>query len=215
MRLPAPLVNARSVLASMLAVPLRLMAPVLLRIERFGFEILARGQLRGHVAPGVQFVGRIIVEGEGAVDIGGGARIGRRVFFETYGGARITIGRNVTINDGVVLVAYAGVTIEDDAMIGEYASIRDANHGMLRDRLVRLQPHSAAPVRIGRDAWIGRGSIILKGVEVGDGAVAGANSVVTKNVAPNTIVGGVPARPLGERPEAVAVDRGKGMSGKS
>lgn len=213
MRLPAPLVKVRSMSASLFARPLRLIAPVSLRIGRFLFEIHARSRLRGLVAPGVQFVGSVVVEGEGAVDIGADTRIGRRVFFETYGGARIAIGRNVTINDGVVLVAYAGITIEDDCMIGEYSSIRDANHGMLREKPVRLQPHAAAPVRVGRDAWIGRGVIVLKGVEIGDGAVVGANSVVTKNVAPHAIVGGVPARPLGERPEAAAGAQGKGAIG--
>lgn len=212
MRLPAPLVKTRSALASVLAMPLRLMAPISLRMGRFLFEAHARSRLRGHVAPGVQFVGSVVVEGEGAVDIGAGTRIGRRVFFETYGGARIAIGRNVTINDGVVLVAYAGITIEDDCMIGEYSSIRDANHSVLRGQPVRLQPHAAAPVHIGRDAWIGRGVIVLKGVEIGDGAVVGANSVVTKNVAPHAIVGGVPARPFGERPEGAAGASGKGVS---
>lgn len=51
-------------------------------------------------------------------------------------------------------------------------------------------------IKIGPDAWIGTGVVILPDVEIGEGAVVASNAVVTKNVAPYTIVGGVPARPL-------------------
>lgn len=62
-------------------------------------------------------------------------------------------------------------------------------------------------VVIGHDTWIGHGAIILPGVRVGDGAAIGAGAVVTKDVAPYTIVGGVPARPIRERFSKVTVDR--------
>ena len=199
MRLPAPLRLLRTAIASVLALPLRVSEPAVLRVCRFVYEVQARSKLRGAIDPDVQFTGPVAVEGDGLVDMGSGTRIGRRVFFETYGAARIRIGRNVTINDGVLIVAYADVTIEDDVMIGEYTSIRDANHGVERGRLVRTQAHVSAPVTIGRDAWIGRGVSVLKGVQLGPGAVVGANSVVTRDVPPNIIVGGVPARPIGER----------------
>lgn len=54
-------------------------------------------------------------------------------------------------------------------------------------------------VSIGHDTWLGHGSTILPGVNVGDGSVVGSGAVVTKDVAPYTIVGGVPARPIRER----------------
>lgn len=194
---------------------LRLLEPALLRVRRFGFEILARSRLRGCVAPGVQFVGPVIVEGTGNVHIGAGTRVGRNVFFETYDAAAIKIGRRVTINDGVVLVAYSGVEIGDDAMIGEYTSIRDADHGMVCGVPVRVQEHSSSPVRIGSDAWIGRGVAVLKGVVIGAGAVVGANSVVTRDVAENAIVAGAPARMLGERSPADGPGHAQGASGPS
>ncbi len=199
MRLPSSLIRLRSTIAQLFGLGLRLLDPLILRLGRFVYEVRARSRLRGHVAPGVQFVGPIGVEGEGCVDLGAGTRIGRRCFFETYGGARIVIGSNVTINDGVTLVAYSGLRIGDYAMVGEYSSIRDAKHGTRRGVPVRLQDHESEMVTVGQDAWIGRGVIISKGVDVGEGAVVGANSVVTHDVPPNEIVAGAPARRIGER----------------
>lgn len=199
MRLPEPLVRMRALIARSLGRPLLWAEPVRLRVARFVFEVWGRGQILGCVAPRVQFIGWITVEGTRNVHVGSGTRIGRRSFLKTDGVGRIDIGENVTINDGATIVAYEHVSIGDHAMIGEYVSIRDANHGTKRNELVRLQPHSAAPIRIGTDAWVGRGVCVLKGVQIGDGAVVAANSVVTKDVPAYSIVGGVPARILGER----------------
>lgn len=54
-------------------------------------------------------------------------------------------------------------------------------------------------IEIGNDVWIGRGAMIFSGVRIGDGAIVGARSVVTKDVAPYTIVAGMPARPIRQR----------------
>jgi acetyltransferase-like isoleucine patch superfamily enzyme len=173
--------------------------PLTLRLGRFLFEILARAQLRGVVAPGVQFTGPIHVEGTGNVHIGAGTRVGRRVFFETYGDARIEIGPHVTINDGVFIVAHSGVAIGEWTMIGEYAAIRDANHGMAAGLPVRVQPHASAPIHLGADTWVGRNAIILPGVRLEPGAVIGANAVVRSDVPAGAIAAGVPARVVGAR----------------
>ncbi len=201
MKLPMALVRVRSGLAQALGWVVRGVEPVHLRLRRFIYEVWARSQLRGRVEPGVQFIGPVLVEGTGNVHIGGGTRIGRRVFFETYDGTAIKVGRGVTINDGVVIAAHAGVTIGELTLVGEYTSIRDANHGIRKGEPVRGQPQEAAEVRIGRDVWIGRGVIVTKGVTIEDGAVVGANSVVNSDVPANVIVVGTPARPVGERSE--------------
>jgi acetyltransferase-like isoleucine patch superfamily enzyme len=189
----------RSGVAQGLGLLLRGVEPLFLRLRRFGFEVWARSQLRGEIAPGVQFVGLITVEGTGNVHIGAGSRIGRRTFFETWGDGVIRLGERVTVNDGVTLVAYGEVRLGDDTMVGEYTSIRDANHGKAAGEPVRTQAHEWAPVQIGKDAWLGRGVLVGKGVTIGDGAVVGANSVVTKPVAAHAIVAGAPARIIGER----------------
>jgi acetyltransferase-like isoleucine patch superfamily enzyme len=98
------------------------------------------------------------------------------------------------VNAGTVLVSYAGVSIGDECLIGEYVSIRDADHGSDAATPMRLQAHRKAPIRIGRDVWIARGAVILKGVTIGDGAIVAANSVVTRDVPALAVVAGAPAR---------------------
>lgn len=77
--------------------------------------------------------------------------------------------------------------------------ITSDNHGIRRDRLIREQPGDEHDVVIGNDVWIGAYGIVLPGVTIGDGAVIAAGSVVTKDVAPYTIVAGVPAKQIGQR----------------
>lgn len=199
MGLPEPLRRLRSALAGALAIPIRWSWPATLRLSRFWYECAARAQLRGRVAPGVQFIGPIRVEGEGLINIGPGTRIGRGVVLETYDGAVIDIGASVTINDGVTICAYHGISLGDTTMVGEYASIRDANHGIRTGTVIREQAHEGEPIHIGQDCWVARGAIILRGVTMEDGAVAAANSVVNKPVPSNVVVGGVPAKPIGNR----------------
>ena len=104
-------------------------------------------------------------------------------------GATIHIGENVFINWGFNTVSTGSITIEDGAMIAPNVSMLTANHD-LND----LQIIICKPIVIKKNAWIGEGSKILQGVTVGEGAVVAGGSVVTKDVAPRTIVGGNPAK---------------------
>lgn len=167
-----------------------------LRLWRLGSM---RARTGGHIPLSTQFDGPVRTFGTGILRLGEHCRLGRNVHFDTAQDGRVTLGDRVRINDGGVIVAGVSITIGDDSLVGEYVSIRDANHGIDLDELIRSQPLTTAAIRIGRGVWIGRGCGILKGVTIGDGAVIGANSVVTADIPPNTIFAGCPARQIGAR----------------
>jgi len=146
-----------------------------------------------------QILGLIDFDGTRQIRLGRNCRIYKRVRLETRDYGRITIGDNVVLSPGVVIVAHQCVTIEPYVMVGEYTSIRDQDHELQIPQPIRESGFTTATVMIGRDAWIGRGCCILKGVSIGAGAVIGANSVVTKNVPPGQIWAGSPARSIGQR----------------
>ncbi len=102
---------------------------------------------------------------------------------------QMKIGRNVFINHSLTCMAAGGITIDDGVMIGPNVRIVTDNHDLQNRMVLRCNP-----VHICRNAWIGVGAIILPGVTIGENAVVAAGAVVTKDVAPNTIVGGNPAK---------------------
>lgn len=143
--------------------------------------------------------GPVRIIGTGCITLGKRCRIGRECEFTTEEEGEIILEDNIRINRGTTLTSYAQVRIGTFAIIGEFTSIRDANHGTEMGTPMRLQPHTSAPITIGRDVWIGRGCCILPGVTIGDGAIIGANSVVTKDIPSHTLAAGAPATVLRER----------------
>ena len=116
-----------------------------------------------------------------------------RVFppFYTDFGRNITVGRDVFINACCHFQDHGGVTIGDGCQIGHNVVFATLNHGLsLEDR----QNTYPAPIVLGRNVWVGSNATILQGVTIGDNAVIAAGAVVTKDVEPATIVGGVPAK---------------------
>ena len=111
--------------------------------------------------------------------------------FYTDFGKNITIGRNVFINACCHFQDHGGVTLGDGCLIGHNVVFATLNHGTAPEDRGAMYP---APIRLGKNVWGGSNSTILRGVTVGDNAIIAAGSVVTKDVAANTVVGGVPAR---------------------
>lgn len=115
--------------------------------------------------------------------------------------ANVVIGDNVSINVNSTLDGNGGLTIGSDVMIGSYCQILTANHVFAsREKPMKEQGISTRPVNIGDDVWLGSAVIILPGVKVGKGAIIAAGAVLTKDVEPYHIVAGVPAKPIGVRP---------------
>ena len=111
--------------------------------------------------------------------------------FTTDCGLNIHLGEGVFINAGCRFQDQGGIYIGDRTLIGHNAVIATLNHNMDPAKRANLLP---APVHIGNDVWFGANVTVLPGVTIGDGAVVAAGAVVTKDVEPNTVVGGVPAK---------------------
>ena len=111
--------------------------------------------------------------------------------FYTNFGRFITIGKNVFINHACSFLDMGGITIEDNVLIGPKVNLITENHPLNPgDRKSLI----CKPIVIKRNAWIGAAATILSGVTIGENSVVAAGAVVTADVPPNTIVGGVPAK---------------------
>ena len=106
-------------------------------------------------------------------------------------GKHTKIGKNVFINFDCVFLDLGGITIEDNVLIAPKVSLLSEGHPVTPNERQSLVP---GPIHIKKNAWIGAGATILPGVTIGENAVVAAGAVVSKDVAANTIVGGIPAK---------------------
>lgn len=116
-----------------------------------------------------------------------------RVFppFYTDFGRNIAVGKGVFINACCHFQDHGGVFIGNGCQIGHNVVFATLNHGLPPETRRHTFP---APIVLGKNVWIGSNATVLQGVTIGDNAVVGAGAVVTKDVAANTVVGGVPAK---------------------
>ena len=108
--------------------------------------------------------------------------------------ARLEIGEFTFIGRGTTIEASLPMSIGRGTLIGPGVYITDHNHGTAMGRPMFEQPCVVSPVNIGDDVWIGANCVILPQVAIGRGAIIGAGAVVNKEVPPNAIMGGVPAK---------------------
>ena len=106
-------------------------------------------------------------------------------------GKNIAVGENVFINACCHFQDHGGVTIGDGCQIGHNVVFATLTHGLSPAERTHTYP---APIVLGKNVWVGSNATILQGVTIGDNAVVAAGAVVTKDVAANTVVGGVPAK---------------------
>jgi acetyltransferase-like isoleucine patch superfamily enzyme len=104
-------------------------------------------------------------------------------------GAKTVLGQECTIS------AYQHISIGRECIIADRVMMIDFDHGMVdTERPIREQGIYKRDVELGHNVWIGYGACVLRGVSVGDNAIVGTNSVVTKDVPANAVVAGIPAR---------------------
>ena len=118
-------------------------------------------------------------------------------YIEIVNGGKLTIGQGAA-NVGLTIMCAKEVTIGNGVRIGRNVSIRDWNgpHVIINDHY-----HNHAPVHIGDHVWLCTGCTIMPGVTVGEGAVVAANSTVTRDVPPHSMVAGSPAKVVKENVE--------------
>ena len=147
----------------------------------FGARSDIRTGFKLRLAPSAQFQtgAACVIDYDATLECSGVLNIGARVIF----GHHCTIGCKEYIEIG------------DDCLLAEMVSIRDHDHNFERtDVPIRVQGATCAPVKIGRDVWLGAKVTVLRGVTIGDGAIIGANAVVTRDIPPLAIAVGIPAR---------------------
>jgi len=186
----------KPLLVAPLGAVLRLTAGLRRAASRLYYHAALAAKLHHPLPSTVVVNGPVTVDGSAAIHFGANALLYPDLHLETQLPATIILGDGVVLSRGVHLVAMAGITIGAGSMIGEYSSLRDANHVRQPGIPLRDSGHTARPIVLGREVWVGRGVTILGGVTIGDHATIGANAVVTRDVPANTTVAGVPAIPL-------------------
>ena len=147
---------------------------------------------RYNASPGLSNEARRALLEERLGFVGKGSVI--RAPFHCDYGFNIRLAPDVFLNFNCVILDVVGVAIGEGTQIGPAVQIYAADHP--RDPALRRKGvELGRPVRIGRHVWIGGGAIILPGLTIGDDAIIGAGSVVTRDVAPGSTVVGNPARP--------------------
>ena len=165
---------------------------------------------------------RIMIDKSAKLKIGEGVELRRNVEIRVHQQAEMEIGNKVRIDRGVRLLAtnQARVVLEDGVRIGLYSVLNGGDsihvgakslisgfvylqtsmHGFKdRNLEVQQQGYDHAPVKLGPDCWLGTHVVIMPGVELGQGVVAGSNAVVNRSFEANQVIGGIPATVLKER----------------
>ena len=155
-----------------------------------------RGRLR---TDGLCFVGggvKFEIGPRATVTLGRWSWIGQGCKIRVHEGD-LTIGAKTVFGQECTISAYQHIWIGRECIVADRVMMIDFDHGMVEvERPIREQGIYKRDVRIGHNVWIGYGACVLRGVTVGENAVIGTNSVLTKDVPANAVVGGIPARVL-------------------
>jgi acetyltransferase-like isoleucine patch superfamily enzyme len=170
-------------------------------LVRFGWlKLRWRGRLKtdgiAFVCPDVTFE-----IGKGAtIHLGRWSWVGHGTKIRSHEG-EVRIGAKTVLGQECTISSFQHVAIGRECIVADRVMLIDFDHGVVEpDRPIRAQGIYKRDVNVGHNVWIGYGACILRGVTVGDNAIIGTSSVITKDVPGNAVVGGVPARILRMRP---------------
>ena len=135
--------------------------------------------------------GRILIGDDVTIDTGARLHVANR--------ATLKVGNGVGIGPYNIFNAFDDLTIGENTMFAPFVNINCADHGMERGVPMREQYGTYSPVKIGSDCWLGAMVVVTRGVTIGDGAVIGAGSVVTRDIPPYTIAAGAPCCAIKDR----------------
>lgn len=132
------------------------------------------------------------------ITIGDRVTIGEHILIEVVKKGSLTINNGVNLTRNVVIVANSSIAIGDNCLVAENVSIRDANHQTQKEKIIHEQDSDIRPIKIGKDVWLGANVVVLKGANVPEGCVIGANSLVLEKSAmePYGVYGGSPLKLL-------------------
>src|SRR3954466_6206498 len=174
-----------------------LTAKYLRLIDRLGRRRFLTPYGRRLKLDGLAFVGpKVVLQiGRNArVELGRWSWVGHGSKIRAHGGVG-SIGAKTVLGQECTISAFQHVSIGRECVIADRVMLIDFDHGIVEvDRPVRLQGIYKRDVRVGNNVWIGYGACVLRGVTVGDNAVIGTNTVVTRDLPANAVAGGTPAR---------------------
>jgi acetyltransferase-like isoleucine patch superfamily enzyme len=169
----------------------------LLLLARLGWlKLRFRGRL---VTDGIAFVGpgvSIQIGRDARLVLGRWSWVGHGCKIRVHEG-EVRIGAKTVLGQECTISAYQHVSIGRECIVADRVMLIDFDHGVVEVECpVRLQGIYKRSVRVGHNVWIGYGACLLRGITVGDNAIVGTSAVVTRDVAENAVVAGVPARLL-------------------
>ena len=154
----------------------------------------------GSAGPGIQVAKGVTLVGADHIHLADGVRLMEEAYLWATRTGTIEIGRETYVGSHSWVVANDRISIGANVLIAPFCYIQDTDHGF-RDpgRPMAQQPSESTPIVIEDDVWLGAHVVVTRGVTIGHGSVIGAGSVVTRDIPPLTIAGGVPARPIRSR----------------
>ena len=143
---------------------------------------------------------RCVIQRPGRLSAGDRCQFEHDVFLKiTSEAASVVLGQEVFVGRGAEFDISHGLTLGNHVLIAPGCFITDHAHRHEPGATITSQGCVGAPITMGDDVWLGANAVVLAGVTIGAGAIVGAGAVVTGDVAPMSIVAGVPAKVIGQR----------------